>query len=194
MQIGGRATSTVGVTSVLLAVGLVTAACPQTEQAKPADSPPATSPTDQTTSPITTDARVYSLTESHDRFDTEAIATYTNRTSRDVFFKRCNNESDGPMHSVVPSGSRRRTIVGVGWACVGGVPTGTISPGRSVTVRVWLGSMKSPGSTPPVQPEDRIGMFHIEFSLCEEASADSDRCRRVPEARRRSSDFEITYA
>lgn len=145
--------------------------------------------------PVRTDAAVYLLEESADRFDAEAIATYTNRTGGSVYFRRCEAESTGPMYDVrrVGPDADRRSLVGAAWACVGGVPTGVVPPGDTLTTRVWLGSMKSPGATPPDQPEDRVGLFQIGLSLCKDHVRDSDRCEPLPDAARVSNYFEVKF-
>jgi len=156
---------------------------------------PRSTATFQESSPVETDAAVYYLTESPSQFDAYAVATYKNRTGRAVHFKRCNSDSEGPMYAIRRSGSdaERRSLVTAVWACVGGVPSGTLRPGDSLSARVWLGSMKSPNADPPDRPEDRIGRFQIDFLLCAAQVSDSDDCRLLPLSERQSNEFEIRF-
>lgn len=144
--------------------------------------------------PVRTDARVYYLTEFPDRFDAYAVATYTNRTQNTVYFKRCRRDSDGPMYEIQRvDGKTADALVKAVWACVGGVPTGTIRPGGSLSARVFLGSAKSPNADPPDRRENRVGTFRILFQLCRSYSEDSDYCAALDDESRRSDPFEIKF-
>ncbi|MFA5891926.1 MAG: hypothetical protein WDA27_13410 [Actinomycetota bacterium] len=158
-------------------------------------SAPRTTPPGETEAPVQTDARIYYLEESADRFDAEAVATYTNRTGRQVFFERCKSDSQGPVYRIrrVGANADRRSLVFAVWACVGGVPTGALPPGGTLTARVWLGSTKSPGASPPDEPEDRIGTFQITFELCREHAEESGKCQALPDSERVSNEFEVRF-
>jgi hypothetical protein len=144
--------------------------------------------------PITTDARVYYLTEAPGQFDAYALATYTNRTGKTVYFKRCRRNSVGPMAGVRRiDGKPSHLTVGAVWACVGGVPTGEIPPGGSLSANVWLGSAKSPDADPPDRLDDRVGTFRILFQLCRSHEDDSDDCELLDDADRQSNPFEIRF-
>jgi len=89
--------------------------------------------------------------------------------------------------------SLRRHFIDWAWACVGGVPTGVLAPGLSVTVRVPLGSIDQPNMQPPLRPEDLVGQFRVALSLCASNVSDSDSCTPVPQAARRSNAFVVHY-
>ena len=143
--------------------------------------------------PISTDAPVYTLTKVSGGYDAEALAVYTNTTGRTVYFARCTSEARGPLFFVRRTGadSTAASFVGGIWACVGGVPTGRVRPGGSLSARVWLGSTDSPNARPPITMADRIGQFRIAFQLCAEPAADSDECVLLPAAARESNEFEL---
>jgi hypothetical protein len=151
--------------------------------------PPGSSP------PITTDADVYMLGRVDGGYAGEAVATYTNTTGRPVFYRRCTRESSGPIYGLRRTGpdSGARAFVGSVWACVGGVPTGRVPAGGTLTARVDLGSWDSPQAQPPITPEQRMGRFRIEFGLCAE-HADSDDCEALPQMARESNAFELRFA
>src|SRR5439155_21746187 len=134
--------------------------------------------------------------EFSNRFDAYAVATYKNRTARTVYFARCMPGDHTSMYELRRVGDTRThvTTVGAMWACVGGVPAGQVSPGGTISVRVWLGSAKSPHAQPPDNDQDRIGTFRILFALCRTRVNDSDRCVAVPDAERQSDTFEIRFA
>jgi hypothetical protein len=90
--------------------------------------------------------------------------------------------------------STARSFVLAVWACVGGVPTGRIPPGGSLSARVSLGSTDSPHAQPPIAPEERVGRYRIEFALCAQPAGDSDDCEALPQAARESNAFEVRFA
>ncbi len=142
-----------------------------------------------------TDSLVYHLRELPDRFDAYAIAVYTNRTGDFVYFARCTPEATVPITRLRRTGpdSTVGILGGIDWACVGGVPTGTVPPGGTLETRVWLGSLKSPYAVPPDRAEQRIGRFRIEFRLCARAATDSDECQNVPREARQSNEFDVVF-
>lgn len=144
---------------------------------------------------VKTDATVYVLKESDGSFDAYATATFRNHFGRAVYFQRCTGDSQGPMYEIRRTGIQagHRSLVGAVWACVGGVSTGDVPHGESISVRVWLGSAKSPNANPPDRPEDRVGVFRILLNLCRTYQGDSDDCELLPDSERRSNEFEIRY-
>jgi hypothetical protein len=77
---------------------------------------------------------------------------------------------------------------------VGGVPTKELRPGDSVTVQLRLGAYDQPTVSPPVQPEDLVGLMRIQFSLCTR-SVNSDDCALapLPQALKQSNAFDVRY-
>ena len=146
-------------------------------------------------SPVQTDSVVYHLQRRASEYRAEVIATYTNRTGTRVYFARCNGESTTPMFGVRRTGadSTRTFFSDLAWACVGGVPTGEIPAGGSLTVRVSVGSLDQPAMQPPLKPEHLVGLLRVDLRLCKRYSADSDYCDSVPDAQRSSNAFLVTY-
>ena len=145
---------------------------------------------------VVTDATDYSLTRIDGGYAAEALAVYTNTTDRPVYFQRCTRNSRGPMYGLRRTGpdSTVPFFVGDVWACVGGVPTGRVPPGTTLSARVSLGSTDSPLAVPPIVPAHRVGRFRIEFALCTQYAGDSDDCELVPQAARESNPFELRFA
>jgi len=143
-----------------------------------------------------TDAAVYTLAREDGGYAATALATYTNSTGRPVYYRRCTRESTGPMYGLRRTGedSTARSFVLAVWACVGGVPTGRVLPGGSLSARVSLGSTDSPQAQPPITPEERVGQFRIEFALCAQHADDSDDCEALPQSARESNAFELRFA
>jgi hypothetical protein len=146
--------------------------------------------------PVVTDAAVYTLEHRDREYVAEALATYTNSTGRPVYYQRCMPDFTGPINCVRRTGedSTARVFVGGAWACVGGVPTGRVLPGESISARVSLGSTDSPQARPRVTPEERVGRFRIEFALCARQEEDSDNCELLPQAARESNAFDVRFA
>jgi hypothetical protein len=146
-------------------------------------------------SPVQTDSLSYGLTRGTREYRAYAMATYRNTTGAAVYFPRCGNKDTLPMFGIARTGpdSLRRLFVDFAWACVGGVPTGVIAPGHSVTVRVPLGSVDQPNMTPPLQPADLVGQLRVELELCSDGVPDSERCTLLPAAARRSNSFVVHY-
>jgi hypothetical protein len=146
--------------------------------------------------PVVTDAAVYTLEHQDGGYVAEAVATYTNSTGRLVYYQRCTPEDTGPINWLRRTGedSTARVSVGGAWACVGGVPTGQVLPGESLSARVSLGSTDSPQARPPITPEERVGRFRIEFALCARHADDSDNCEALPQAARESNAFDLRVA
>ena len=146
-------------------------------------------------SPAQTDSQIYHLQRLPSEYRAYAVATYTNRTASPVYFARCNRESTIPMFGIRRTGadSAKKLFSDVAWACVGGVPTGEIAPGASVTIRAILGSMDQLAMQPPLKPEDIVGLMRVTLELCRTFSADSDYCDPVPDAQRISNAFLVSY-
>ena len=145
---------------------------------------------------VTTDSTVYRLTRVDWGYAAVAHATYTNTSGRTVYYRRCLPELSGPMYDLRRTGadSTAPALVLAIWACVGGVPTGRVRPGGSLTVQVSFGSTHSPRAQPPITPEQRVGHFRIELALCAEHADDSDGCEALPQAARESNAFEVRFA
>jgi hypothetical protein len=145
--------------------------------------------------PVVTDAVVYTLVRQPGGYAATALATYTNTTGRLVYYPRCTRESSAAMYGVRRTGedSTARSSVLTVWACVGGVPTGRIPPGGSLSASVSLGSADSPGAQPPIAPEERVGRFRIEFALCARPAGDRGDCEALPQAARESNAFELRF-
>ena len=146
-------------------------------------------------SPLKTDSLTYHLRRSEGGYITYVTATYRNSGASPVHYARCNSASTGPMFGLRRTGtdSTRTFFTDWGWACVGGVPTGTIAPGDSVVLRVRVGSIDQPRMTPPLQPEHLVGDLRIELVLCARPSADSDYCAPSPQSQRSSNAFNVRY-
>ena len=157
---------------------------------------PATSGGARDESPIQTDSLVYHLVASPGAHEATAVATYVNRTGAPVYYARCGvGQYTGPLFGYRRTGtdSTRSLFTDSAWACVGGVPTGELLPGGSLTVRVRLGSFDQLRMTPPLRPEQIVGRMRIEFSLCTRYSADSDYCDPVQQSARQSNAFDVEY-
>jgi hypothetical protein len=152
-------------------------------------------PDDSDTRPVATDSALYHLRRADGVYEASAVATYVNRTGAPVHYARCSRDHRGPMHRLRRTGpdSTRRAFIGAVWACVGGVPSGVLGPGDTVSASVWLGSTESPSANPPIAAEQRVGRFRIELLLCEAPVTDSDRCRLLPQMRRESNAFTVGY-
>lgn len=147
-------------------------------------------------SPVQTDAVVYVLRRTAGAYEATAVATYVNRTGAPVYYARCGvGGYEGPLFGFRRTGpdSARTLVSDAEWACVGGVPTGTLAPGDGVTMRVRLGAFDQPRMTPPLRPEDIVGLMRVELELCTRFSRDSDACERVPQAERQSNAFLVRY-
>jgi hypothetical protein len=146
-------------------------------------------------SPVQTDAVVYTLRREPGAWRARVLATYRNTTGSPVFFARCMPNGTHPTFSLRRTGadSTRPLFVDWAWACVGGVPTGSIGPGGELTVRVLLGSLDQRQMQPPLQREWLIGRMRVELRLCQHFVADSDDCDLVPQAERQSNVFEVRF-
>ena len=146
-------------------------------------------------SPIQTDSLVYHLQRLSAEYRAYVVAKYTNKTSSSVYFARCNDKSTTPMYGVRRTGadSSKSLFSDVAWACVGGVPTGEIPRGASVTVRVPLGTVDQPAMQPRLKPEELVGLMRVMLELCRTFSTDSDYCDPVPDTQRSSNPFLVTY-
>lgn len=171
----------------------ITLGCSGVEPAAAPVEGPVTVERDQ--SPVQTDSLSYGLVRRPGEYRAFVLATYRNSTSTPVYFARCGGRDTLPMFSIGRTGtdSLRRHFIDWAWACVGGVPTGVLAPGLSVTVRVPLGSIDQPNMQPPLRPEDLVGQFRVELSLCASNVSDSDSCTPVPQAARRSNAFVVHY-
>ena len=146
--------------------------------------------------PIVTDASVYTLEKVSGGYDAFAEAVYTNTTGRTVYYQQCMPGIQGPIYGLRRTGadSAATAFVGAVWACVGGVPTGRVRPGETLSTRVWLGSTDSPHARPPITPDQRVGRFRIEFALCTQYEADSDDCEALPQGARESNTFAVRFS
>ena len=145
--------------------------------------------------PIQTDSLVYHLKRVPSAYRAYVVATFRNRSASTVYFARCNRQSTTPMFGVRRTGidSTAWLFSDVAWACVGGVPTGELAPGDSVTIRVTLGSGDQPAMQPPLRPEHLVGLMRAELSLCRKYSPDSDDCEALPQTERSSNAFLVRY-
>ena len=146
-------------------------------------------------SPVQTDSLVYHLRRTPSEYSAYVDAVYRNTTSDPVYFQRCAPESTAPMFGSRRTGpdSTRSFFTDWAWACVGGVPTGTLMPGDSVAVRVRFGSVDQPSMNPPLQPDELVGDFRVELYLCVRPETDSDHCVPAPQAQRSSNAFSVRY-
>jgi hypothetical protein len=146
-------------------------------------------------SSVQTDSLIYHLRRLPSEYRADVTATFVNRSASPVYFARCNRESTTPMFAVRRTGpdSTAKLFSGFAWACVGGVPTGEIPVGGSVTVRVPLGSVDQTAMQPPLRREDLVGLMRVELSLCDKYSADSDYCHPSPQTQRSSNAFYVSY-
>jgi hypothetical protein len=146
-------------------------------------------------SPAQTDALTYKLLRGVGEWRAHVTVTYYNRTDHPVYYARCGIGVDTPMYGLVRTGadSNRTLFTDWAWACVGGVPTGSIAPGGSVTVQVPLGSVDQPNMQPPLKPEWLTGLMRVQFALCRTFNKDSDYCDPLPQVERRSNAFEVTF-
>jgi hypothetical protein len=147
------------------------------------------------TSPIQTDATSYQLVRGAGEWRAWVTATYRNDGRGPVFYPRCGGGSTGPMFGVVRAGpdSTATFFTNFAFACVGGVPTGTILPRQSVTVRVPLGSVDQPNMQPPLRPEHLVGSARVVLRLCSNYAEDSDYCTPLPRSMSQSNVFLIHY-
>lgn len=145
-------------------------------------------------SPIQTDSVAYRLVRLPGEYRTYVNATYRNTTGGSVRYARCGNSSTGPMFGVTRTGpdSLRPYMQDIAWACVGGIPMGTIANGDSVVIRVPVGSGDQPRMQPPLQAADLIGLLRVNFLLCK-AVAHSDGCQALPPSQRQSNAFLVRY-
>jgi hypothetical protein len=155
----------------------------------------ANAPPVRDSSPVQTDSLMYHLERRSSEYRAYVTATFTNNTSSPVYFARCNGESHTPMFGIRRTGPDSTTALfsDFAWACVGGVPTGQIFPGGSTTVRVPVGSVDQPAMQPPLKPEELVGLMRVSLLLCRSYSADSDYCDAMPETKRISNAFLVTY-
>ena len=146
-------------------------------------------------SAVQTDSLSYHLKRLSSGYRAYVRATFTNRSAFPVYFARCNPQSKSPMFSLRRTGPDSVVIhfSGFARACGGGVPTGEITVGASVTVRVPVGIVEQPAVQPPVKSEDLMGLMRVELSLCSRYSADSDYCDPLPQIERSSNAFYVSY-
>lgn len=147
-------------------------------------------------SPVQTDSTVYHLRPVRGAYHATAVATYVNRTGAKVYYARCGVGShDGPMFGYRRTGpdSARALFTDSAWGCVGGVPTGEIAPGDSVTVHVRLGALHQPNMTPPLRREDIVGQMRVTLELCARFARDSDDCDLVAASARQSNAFDVRF-
>ncbi len=156
----------------------------------------APAPPERDASPVQTDATAYRLRRTGGGYEATAVATYVNRTGAPVYYARCGVGSyDGPLFGYRRTGadSARTLFTDSVWGCVGGVPTGELRPGDSVTVRVRLGAFDQPHMTPRLRPEDVVGRMRVELRLCARFARDSDACDLLPQPLRQSNAFDVRF-
>lgn len=146
-------------------------------------------------SAVQTDSLTYHLQRLPSEYRAYVIATFTNHSNASIYFARCDRNSALPMFGVRRTGpdSTATLFHDWAWACVGGVPTGEILPGATISVRVPVGSMDQPNMYPPLKPEELVGLMRVEISFCKSYSSDSDYCDPLPQAQRSSNAFLVTY-
>lgn len=146
-------------------------------------------------SPLQTDSVSYRLVRTQHEFSTVVAGTFTNSTGRPIYFQRCLPRDSTPIFYVGRTGpdSARRFFVDWAWACVGGVPTGVLAPGRSLTIRARVGSIDQPTMQPRLKPQDLVGLLRIRLALCARFRDDSDYCEPTPEWQTRSNAFLVHY-
>jgi hypothetical protein len=159
----------------------------RSEESAPGEQP---TPPVRDNSPVQTDSLIYTLEYRSGVYEAEAVARYVNRTAGPVYFDRCMPHDQKPMYGLVPAEDRqKRPVLGMAWACVGGVPPGSVAPGDSIHIPVWLGSLNAPYSDPPTTMADRTGCFRLLLRLVRSPGKDSDRSELLPEEQRRSNIF-----
>lgn len=148
-------------------------------------------------SPAQTDSTVYHLHRTTNAYEASATVTYVNRTATSVYYAPCGvGTYEGPLYGIRRTGpdSTRRLQNDIAWGCGGRVPTKELRPGDSVTVQIRLGAYDQPTQSPPVQPEDLVGLMRVQFSLCAR-SGNSDDCALapLPQALEQSNAFDVRY-
>ena len=173
---------------VVIAVGLVTTAAGCNDitalSAPPRDA-----------SPLQTDSVSYKLVRTPHEFSAVVTGTFRNTTEAPIYFKRCMPRDSTPMFRLGRTGpdSTRPFFVDWAWACVGGVSTGVLQPGQSVTIRARVGSVDQPSMQPPLRPHELVGLLRIRLSLCARFVEDSDYCDELPHPHGRSNAFLVHY-
>jgi hypothetical protein len=152
-----------------------------------------TAPLDDAARSVQTDSAVYQLRHEGTVYNAWANVSYTNNSGKPVYFARCSPASTSPMYGLRRTGadSTAPSFIGTAWACVGGVPMGSIAPNETISVRVWLGSTDSPLAKPPITQAMRTGRFRIVLLLCTKRFADSDNCQAMPGELMVSNAFEV---
>ena len=146
-------------------------------------------------SPLQTEALAYRLERRTYEYRAIVRATFVNSTDAPIHYKRCMPNSAEPMFHVARTGadSGRTFFVDWAWACVGGVPTGVLASGDSITIEARFGSVDQPSMNPPLQAEQLVGQFRIYLDLCTRFTTDSDYCELQTAIARRSNAFLIHY-
>jgi hypothetical protein len=146
-------------------------------------------------SPLQTDSVSYKLVRKPHEHSTVIVGTFRNTTELPVYFQRCMPRDSTPMFNIGRTGpdSARSFFVDWAWACVGGVPTGILAPGQSVTIRARVGSVDQPSMQPPLKPGELVGLLRIRLVLCAHFRDDSDDCERLPDPFGRSNAFLVHY-
>lgn len=144
-----------------------------------------------------TDSTLYRLQRTGNAYRATAVVTYVNRTGSPVYYARCGIGSyDGPLFHVRRTGpdSTRKLWNDISWACLN-VPTGELPAGDSLNFEVPLGAYDQPTTSPPIKPEDLVGLMRVELHICANSQADSDRCTisPLPQPLRQSNAFDVRY-
>ena len=176
-------------------LGLTVAALTGCESAAPTGADPVGLAAAWDASPARTDSLVYRLRREPGAYRAYAIVTLRNRSVAPLHFARCNPSSTGPMFDLGRTGqdSTASFFVDWAWACVGGVPTGELAVGDSVSVQVMLGSGDQPLMSPPLRAEQLVGTLRVWFRLCRTKIADSDYCDPMARRETESNAFVVRY-
>ena len=160
----------------------------------PPPPPPPGPPLVRDASPIQSDSLVYTLKSSPGVYEAWGSFSYTNTTGHTIYFARCFSNSTVPLANIRRSevDTLLRSAVNVIWACVGGVPSGELAPGATVTIPLFLGSAVSPQAYPPTYAYERVGRFRVSFMLCSALGIDG--CPLLPQPERQSNAFEVRFA
>lgn len=147
-------------------------------------------------SPLQTDSVSYTLVRKQYEYSAVVTGTFRNTTAAPIYFQRCMPRDSTPIFYIGRTGrdSTRRFFVDWAWACVGGVPTGILQPGQSLTIKARVGSTDQPTMQPRLQREDLVGLLRIRLALCARFLQDSDYCEPMPDPNYgRSNAFLVHY-
>jgi hypothetical protein len=138
-----------------------------------------------------TDSSTYQMTGAGGSAEEVVQVTYTNLYSAPIFYARCTPGSDVPRYSLI------RPAVDSGVpiyrdevpTCVGGVSTGKLEEGESITFSVSFTSSTESGG--PMA--ERSGRLQIVILTCQRHRSDSDHCDPRPyDNYSRTNEFTLT--